>query len=232
VEIIPVDDPALFAASAFYSALTARGIFIHGRPLARHGVPGETFTANTGEELASRTSPPLHELLQVMAKLSQNLHAELILREVGRSSNGPGSHEGTTEAGLAELRTYLSEIGALAGEWRLQDGSGLSRNALLTPRLLTRALTRMATSMDKEIWISLLPAGGEDGTLSHRLCCVAAGFGIRAKTGSLSRALALSGYAESMANGQLAFSILVNDFSAPPSAVRQWIDKIATALLE
>jgi serine-type D-Ala-D-Ala carboxypeptidase/endopeptidase (penicillin-binding protein 4) len=236
VEILPVDDPALFAASALYSALTARGIVIRGRPVARHRAFGETYVAAEGEELASRKSPPLHELLQMMAKLSQNLHAELILREVGRSANGPGAHDGThdgtTEAGLAELTSYLSEIGAQAGEWRLQDGSGLSRNALVTPRLLTRALTGMAKSMDKEIWISLLPAGGEDGTLSHRLCCVADGFGIRAKTGSLSRALALSGYAESMANGQLAFSILVNDFSASAGAVRQWIDKIAIALLE
>lgn len=236
MEILPVDDPALFAASALYSALTARGIVIHGRPVARHRAFGEPYVAADGEELASRKSPPLHELLQTMAKLSQNLHAELILREVGRSANGPGTHEGahdgTTEAGLAELRTYLTEIGAPAEEWRLQDGSGLSRNALVTPRLLTRALTSMAKSMDKEIWISLLPAGGEDGTLSHRLCCVADGFGIRAKTGTLSRALALSGYAESKANGQLAFSILINDFSASPGLVRQWIDKIAVALLE
>jgi len=44
--------------------------------------------------------------------------------------------------------------------------------------------------------------------------------------------VALSGYADSATYGQLAFSILVNDFSAPASDVRQWIDKIATALLE
>jgi D-alanyl-D-alanine carboxypeptidase/D-alanyl-D-alanine-endopeptidase (penicillin-binding protein 4) len=80
--------------------------------------------------------------------------------------------------------------------------------------------------------MSLLPVGGEDGTLDHRLCCFSAGQGIRAKTGSLARGLALSGYAESKAHGTLAFSILVNNFSASPAAVRQWIDKLATALLE
>ena len=231
-EYLPVDDPALYAASALYAALISRGIAIHGRPLARHRALGEPYTEVTGEELASRTSPPLHELLRMMMKLSQNLHAELILRSVGRSAAGDGNHDGTTGTGLAELQDYLKEIGAGASDWRLQDGSGLSRNALVTPRLLTLALTRMAKSMDKEVWASLLPAGGEDGTLSHRLCCVSEGFGIRAKTGSLSRSLALSGYAESTANGRLAFSILVNDFSAPAGAVRQWIDKIATALLE
>ena len=120
----------------------------------------------------------------------------------------------------------------MPGDWRLEDGSGLSRNALVTPRLLTHILVRMGLSKDREAWISLLPAGGDDGTLSRRLCCLSQGRGVRAKTGSLSRALALSGYADSTTYGQLAFSILVNDFAAPPGEVRQWIDKIATALLE
>jgi D-alanyl-D-alanine carboxypeptidase/D-alanyl-D-alanine-endopeptidase (penicillin-binding protein 4) len=73
VEILPVDDPALFAASALYSALTARGIVIRGRPVARHRAFGEIYVAAEGDELASRKSPPMHELLQMMAKLSQNL---------------------------------------------------------------------------------------------------------------------------------------------------------------
>ncbi len=228
IEILPVDDPALFAASALYDALTRRGIAIHGRPIARHRALGEPYTAVEGEELASRISPPLADLLQVMDKVSENLHAELLLREVGRVTRG----EGTTAAGLAEMTAYLTAAGAQPGDWRLEDGSGLARNTLVTPRLLTHILAREAQSPDSALWISLLPAGGEDGTLSRRLCCMSSGRGIRAKTGTLSRALALSGYADSTTHGQLAFSILVNDFQAPPSEVTEWIDKIATALLE
>jgi len=228
-EILPVDDPALFAASALYDALTRRGIAIHGRPVARHRVLGEPYAAVEGEELASRTSPPLADLLQVMDKVSENLHAELLLREVGRVTRG----EGSTAAGLAEMNAYLAgTAGAQPGDWRLEDGSGLARNTLVTPRLLTRILAREAQSADSAVWISLLPAGGEDGTLSRRLCCITGGRGVRAKTGTLSRALALSGYAASATRGQLAFSILVNDFQAPPAEVTEWIDKIATALLE
>jgi len=240
IEIMPVDDPALFAATALYDALLRRGIAIHGQPVARHRLIGGEYAAVAGEELASRNSPPLAELLQVMDKESQNLHAELLLREAGRAArhegtregSREGSREGTTEAGLAELRAYLMETGAAPGDWRLDDGSGLSRNALVTPRLLTHILTRMAQSKDRDVWISLLPVGGEDGTLSHRLCCLSQGRGVRAKTGSLDRASALSGYADSSTHGALAFSILVNDFSAPPAEVRKWIDTIAAALLE
>ena len=228
LQILPVDDPALFAASALYDALTRRGIAIRGRPVARHRALGEPFTAVEGEELASRISPPLTDLLQVMDKVSENLHAELLLREVGRVTRG----EGSTSAGLAEMSAYLTAAGAQTGDWRLEDGSGLARNTLVTPRLLTQVLAREAQSSDSALWISLLPAGGEDGTLSRRLCCMSSGRGVRAKTGTLSRALALSGYADSTSHGQLAFSILVNDFQAPPAEVTEWIDKIATALLE
>ncbi len=229
IEILPVDDPALFAASALYDALTRRGIAIRGGPVARHRALGEPYAAVEGEELAFRTSPPLADLLQVMDIFSVNLHAELLLREVGRVARG----EGSTAAGLAEMTAYLAgTIGAQPGDWRLEDGSGLARNTLVTPRLLTHILAREALSSDSALWIALIPAGGEDGTLSRRLCCISGGRGVHAKTGTLSRALALSGYADSATRGQLAFSILVNDFQAPPAEVTAWIDKIATALLE
>ena len=114
----------------------------------------------------------------------------------------------------------------------MEDGSGLSRNAMVTPRLLTRVLVYMHATTYRDDWLSLLPVGGEDGTLQHRASLHAPkdSKAIRAKTGSLSRALALSGYADEKTYGRLAFSIIVNDFSAPQSEVRAWIDKIATTL--
>jgi D-alanyl-D-alanine carboxypeptidase len=48
----------------------------------------------------------------------------------------------------------------------------------------------------------------------------------------LTRAITLSGYADSRARGRLAFSILVNNFSAPQAEVRAWVDKLALALLD
>jgi D-alanyl-D-alanine carboxypeptidase/D-alanyl-D-alanine-endopeptidase (penicillin-binding protein 4) len=234
---LPVDDPAAFAAAALYDALVKRGVAIRGRPVARHRAPETEYLAPEGSEVASRQSPPLGELLRVMEKVSQNLHAELILREVGRVSH----REATSDAGVAELGAFvklleasfekstLAEAGALG---TLDDGSGLGRNTLVAPRLITQLLAREYASPDRDLWVSLLPAGGEDGTLEHRLCCVGDGGGIRAKTGTLSRAVALSGYAFSKTSGTLAFSIVVNDFSARPAEVRAWIDKIALALLE
>jgi D-alanyl-D-alanine carboxypeptidase/D-alanyl-D-alanine-endopeptidase (penicillin-binding protein 4) len=102
----------------------------------------------------------------------------------------------------------------------------------LTPRLLTRLLASMWQTPNWDTWLSLLPIGGEDGTLSNRLCCSLDARAIHAKTGSLGRAIALSGYADSKTHGMLAFSILVNNFSAPAAEIRAWVDKMALALIE
>ncbi len=229
-ETVAVDDPALFAACALYDALARRGVAIRGRPVARHRSLPEDPWPVEGDTIATRTSPPMAEMLQVIEKVSQNLHTELMLREVARVTRGTG----TRESGLQELAGWLAGIGIKAEEWRAEDGSGLSRNDQVSPRALTRLLTYMAASKNAAAWVSLLPVGGEDGTLANRLCCVSDGSArkVRAKTGTLSRAVALSGYAESRARGRLAFSILVNNFSAPQAEVRAWVDKIALSLVE
>jgi serine-type D-Ala-D-Ala carboxypeptidase/endopeptidase (penicillin-binding protein 4) len=211
-ESLPVDDPALFAANALYDLLTRRGVEITGKAVARHRSVHEDYDPGPAEELARRTSPPLIQLLQVTDKTSQNLHAELMLRAVGR---------------IEDMATLFKEAGASAGDARVEDGSGLARNVMITPRLMIRILTHLYQSKYRDAWISLFPIGGEDGTLAHRLTSE-----IHAKTGTLSRAIALSGYVESKTRGWLAFSIIINNYSAPPADVRKWIDKIATELTE
>jgi len=226
-ETIPVDDPALFAAHALYDALLRRGIAVRGRPLSRHRID-QIGAPQEGTVLAQRSSPPLSELLRTTLKVSQNLHAEMLLREVGLTKQG----QGTVTAGLREVRTLLSELRIPPSAWVSEDASGLARNDEVTPRAVTQLLTAMMSGDQRDLWRGLLPVGGQDGTLSSRLCCVSDTVAIRAKTGSLSRAIALSGYAESPENGRLAFSILVNNFAASASEVRAWVDRLASTLVE
>lgn len=227
-ETVAVDDPGLFAACALYDALTRRGIAIAGRPLARHRAAGEAYEKPLGETIAMRTSPPLAQLLQLIDKVSENLHAELMLREAGRVAKG----EGSREAGLAAMSAFLAQAGAAALNSRMDDGSGLSRNDLVSPQLITRLLFFMYHSDDRDAWISMLPRGGQDGTLSRRLCCTVEASRIHAKTGTLARSIALSGYADSKTRGWLAFSIVVNNFDAAASEIQSWVDKIAMTLTE
>ncbi len=225
---VALDDPALYAACALYDALTRRGVSIDGHPVARHRSASDIYKAPEGKTLALRDSPPAAQLIQMADKVSENLHAELLLREVAKVER----RSPTVENGVAVLNAFLAQIGAGADESRIDDGSGLSRNAQLTPRLVTRLLTYMYNSNVRDTWISMLPIGATDGTLSGRMCCSLDSHLIHAKTGTLNRSIALSGYTDSKTRGWIAFSILVNDFAAPASEIHAWVDKIALALTE
>jgi serine-type D-Ala-D-Ala carboxypeptidase/endopeptidase (penicillin-binding protein 4) len=226
--LVALDDPALYAACALYDALTRRGVSIAGHPVAHHRSASDPYTPPEGKAVAVRLSPPASELIQVADKVSENLHAELLLREVARTERSSA----TRESGILALETFLHQIGGSADDARIEDGSGLGRNTLVTPKLVTHLLGFMYRSEWRDIWISMLPIGGVDGTLSSRLCCDSESRGIHAKTGTLNRAVALSGYAHSRERGWLAFSILVNDFGASESEIRAWVDRIAEALID
>ena len=226
--LVPIDDPALYAACAMYDALTRRGVSISGRPVARHRSPADPYLAPQGTILSTRSSPPASQLIQVVDKISENLHAELFLREIARVE----FRNGTVENGVVALNSFFSQIGAESNEWRIDDGSGLSRYTMVTPRLVTRLLSHMFNSNVRDTWIAMLPIGGADGTLARRLCCTADAHAIHAKTGTLARSIALSGYANSRTHGWVAFSILVNDFAASETEVHNWVDKIALALVD
>ncbi len=227
-ELLAVDDPALFAAWALYDALTRRGVAIRGKAAARHRFDPEPFRPARGEVLAERESPPLIELLRVTNKISQNLWAEVMLRETARARKGDGSRK----AGLDELKLLLKELGADPQSFTFVDGSGLSRMTLASPALIVRLLRRMYASPYREQWKALLPVGGEDGTLEKRFRSQPAARAIQAKTGSLQHVNTLSGYADSATFGEIAFAIMVNNTSAPALDVREAIDQIGMALLE
>src|SRR5260370_37633563 len=109
-------------------------------------------------------SAPMLEGLRVAAKVSQNLHAEMILRAVGRARRGTG----TREAGLEEMRMFLKEIGVPASEYQLDDGCGLSRTGLVTPDAAVKLLRFMYCSPYRQSSLELLPVGGDDGTVRLR----------------------------------------------------------------
>jgi D-alanyl-D-alanine carboxypeptidase/D-alanyl-D-alanine-endopeptidase (penicillin-binding protein 4) len=231
-----IDDPAEFAALALRQVLEDRGIAVTGAAAARHQFPNEGAdlaqgappAATAGVELASHVSAPLVEDLRVTDKVSQNLHAEMALRAVGRARRNLGSRE----AGLEELRTFLAEAGVAAEAWHLTDGSGLARTNLVTPETVVKLLRFMYDSPARENWISLLPVGGQDGTLGKRFGDSAIGPRIHAKTGSVAHVSALSGYMQ-RANGEwIAFSILVNNYNGPGAEITGVMDRICALIME
>lgn len=227
-DYLAVDDPAAFTAEAFAQLLRARGISIRGRVLAAHRPSGVPYSEPAGVVLASRHSPPLVETLKVIDKVSQNLHAEMVLREIGRATRG----EGTAQAAHKEIAAWLESLGADKRDFDFEDGSGLSRRTLVSPQTVTAVLRALHLSEHREAFRGLLPIAAEDGTLSSRFRGEKQAALVRAKTGSISHVAALSGYAGDDPARRIAFSVIVNGATAPSFAVRTLIDKIVIALLE
>jgi len=225
---LAIEDPAQYASLALRQALEERGISVAGAAVARHALPGETEEPPAGEELARRVSPPLFEDLRVTAKVSQNLHAEMALRAVGRAAR----NEGSAQAGLEELKTFLAEAGVAPDGYAIRDGSGLARVNLVSPHTVVQLLRYMYAGPQRENWMALLPVGGQDGTLSTRFGGNGSANRIHAKTGSLSHVAALSGYAQRANGDWVAFSILVNNFNTPAAEVRGVMDRICGLLLD
>ncbi len=223
--LVAIDDPALFAARAFQDALMRRGITVGGTARAVHRYGGAVPPAPPDDKLvlARRQSPPLEEILRVADKVSQNLYAEVVLREAARVLRGDGSRD----LALEEMAAFLAEAGIAKEDYHLEDASGLSRLTLATPSAFTSLLAFMDRSPYREAWLQMLPVGGEDGTLEKRFFPAAGAFRVQAKTGSLSHVASLSGYAATASGRRFAFSVLVNNFNTPASSIRPLIDRIA-----
>lgn len=234
VQELAIGDPALYAAEVLRDALQRRGVSIHGDSIARHRFPDETNEAEPplAVLLAEHHSPPLLELLQVVDKVSQNLHAEVLLRETSVASGRAGSRE----AGLATMDEFVASIGITPDQHQFTDGSGLSPRTLVSPAAITKLLVHMDQSAHRpewnNDWFNLLPIGGEDGTLGGRFAGHAEASAIHAKTGTLDHVKAMSGYADTTAYGRVAFSLLVNHFEEPSPGVTKAIDELVLSLLQ
>jgi D-alanyl-D-alanine carboxypeptidase/D-alanyl-D-alanine-endopeptidase (penicillin-binding protein 4) len=232
VEAIPVRDPALYAAELLRQALLDHGITVVGAARARHRAQGVAMGApRAGFTLATWESPPLWEILQTTAKVSENLHAELLLRLLGKLRGAPGAsgEDGEVAAGERVVAAFEHRAGLAHDDAKLVDGSGLSRLDLVTPAGVVRLLRYMNGQPEASAWRSFFPVAGEDGTLVHRFRGTAAAGVLTGKTGSMTHVHCLSGYVTTRHGEHLAFAIFADNQGQPGHSE---LDRLAVALVE
>jgi D-alanyl-D-alanine carboxypeptidase/D-alanyl-D-alanine-endopeptidase (penicillin-binding protein 4) len=217
-----VDQPAEFAAALLLRLLEEHGVTVYGTARARHAFEPAPPTSAV---LAVHTSPPLAQAVAYLNKVSQNLHAECLLRTVARERTG----EGSRERGIEELQRFLAAAGIAAGV-HLVDGSGLSVYDQVTPRAVVQLLRYADGQSWGPVLAASLPVAGRDGTLEKRMVDSVAAGRLQAKTGTLAHVAALSGYATTLAGERLVFSILVNG-TPPEQRMTGLIDELAKAMV-
>ena len=177
--------------------------------------------------LASHRSSTLLDDVTVTNKVSQNLHAELLLHQLGRRTI---CSKGSTVEGARLVRAFLEHAGVDKDDFVFFDGSGLSGHDLVTPRATARLLLYASTQPWFADWKKSLPVGGEDGSLAERFGKAPLKDHVFAKTGTLGEARALSGYLEGASGKTVIFSIMVGNHMPQTTKDREAMDKIVAAI--
>lgn len=216
-----VDDPSLLAGYALKALLVQAGIT----------VAGDVKTGGEGAKtlIVSHRSRPLSELLYELGKQSDNFYAEMVMKTLGGEKRGRPAR---TDAGAEVVVKWLGEIGALEEGTVVKNGSGLFDANRVTASTFVKVLR--AAWRDPALqseFVAQLAIGGVDGTLHGRFRKEKARRSVRAKTGTLEGAAALTGYVLGPpGKGPYAFSIVVNGVAGKVSGTRVAIDKCVEAI--
>ncbi|MBO6576156.1 MAG: D-alanyl-D-alanine carboxypeptidase/D-alanyl-D-alanine-endopeptidase [Rhodothermales bacterium] len=233
-EAISVHNPTRYFLHVLRETLIAEGIAVTGGIHDIDDIPSLPAVSGT-QPIARHTSVPLSDVVEVINKDSNNLYAELVLKTLGAqlpdstSDADPGSAAMGWAAGMRTLAAARVDTARI----RLADGSGLSRMNFVSPEMSTALLQYMASHPDstvRSVWYDSLPIAGVDGTLEYRMRGTSAEGNVRAKTGTLTGASALSGYVTTSRGTPLAFSLMMNLYHGSSRDARRIQDLISETL--
>ena len=222
-EWISVTNPTMYALDIFKKSLSEKGITFSTSSKIVQGK-----TPKNAKALTSRKSMPLKELIIPFMKMSNNTHAGMLAKEMGKVAYG----EGSWDKGLLVMREYADSVGLKTSKWKFEDASGLSYSNKITSSELSQLLYVVRAEPWYNTFYTSLPVAGEKdrfigGTLRKRLNVAPAKGNIHAKTGSLENIKSLAGYAKTKEGEILIFSVLTEKNKTSTIPV---IDQIATAI--
>lgn len=149
-----------------------------------------------------------HDLSLILPKIlknSDNLAAETIFKTAGAEY---GNTQGNIDNSLKMLNAYFEKNSLKADDIKIVDGSGVSKNNLMTAKFMGDFLMFRAGQENFEEFRNSLTTSGE-GTLKNRMLYFKDN--LRAKTGTLADTSAISGYITSRRGKIYAFDIMIND---------------------
>lgn len=173
------------------------------------------------ERITSYQSPTLAEIIMYTNQRSDNALAEATLRMVGFQKLG----DQTLEAGRKVVNNHLESVGFETEGLNYYDGSGLSRNNVVTPISQVKFLANLMNEKYYKTFYESLPIGGQSGTLKRMFNSTGNGQ-IFAKTGTLNKVKTLAGYMKTNSGKTLVFSLLINNYAGSVDQVKSKMEQI------
>ena len=224
-EAITIHNPTLFTVHVLKERLTAAGIMVQGNPLDVDDLQDSLdYAAST--RLFTYYSHPLSDIISKVNRPSQNYIAETLQKTLGSSFGDAGS----SRAGRKVELMLFDSLGMDTENLQLRDGSGLSRHNLVSPNTTTSLLQMMWDHPYRSYFMESLPLSGVSGTTRKRTLGTSAEGNVRAKTGYIGYARALSGYTWTRSGEPIIFSIMVNHYTISTSKVNDLQDRIVAIL--
>lgn len=214
---LAVPDLSRYFLDSFRKILRDRGIEVDSDFIDNH-----PFSIPRGTKLATVSSENLDVLIAKTNQESNNLYAETLLQVLKDNLS--------EESGGDAIERVLTGLGVNADSYSLNDGSGLSRQNLVSPEALVKTLQVMAKTPQAQIYRDSLAVAGVSGTLKTRFLNTPIRGKLHAKTGSLTGVSSLSGYLEVPNYETLVFSIILNSADFKTSLQHQVIDEIVLLL--
>jgi D-alanyl-D-alanine carboxypeptidase/D-alanyl-D-alanine-endopeptidase (penicillin-binding protein 4) len=203
---VPIHDPPMFAATVLSETLVKNGVAVTGTTTRDRGVRERYAADPQGWSVIAAIETRLPTVLERANKDSMNLYAEALCKRLGREASG---QPGSWASGAAAMGEFLKRVGIAEEQFKLDDGSGLSRENAISPDAMLKILAHNFQSPHRETFVNSLAVAGADGTFEKRFKNNLKGrvFG---KSGYIAGVSALSGYVKTEDGKWFAFSILMN----------------------
>ena len=210
-------DPPAYLANTLRTTVLKSGLPVTGKVITKT----TDLNPEKRELITNYQSPTLSEIVYYTNQHSDNALAEATLRMVGFQKNG----DQTLESGRKVVVDHLTEISFDTNGLNYIDGSGLSRNNLVTPISQVKFLTNLVNEKYYKTYFDSLPIGGQTGTLKKMF--MGSGNGqVFAKTGTLNKVKTLAGYMKTNSGKTLVFSLLINNYAGSVDQVKSRMEQL------
>lgn len=171
-------------------------------------------------------SPPLKDILFFTNIKSINLYAEHLLRQLGIKYFNNGSNE----FGVNAVTKFWQ---SKCGKFLMFDGSGLSRFNAVSSKQLVEILKYMKNeSKNFSYFYNSLPIASRSGSLTSMFKGTFAENNLHAKSGYMTGVRSYAGYVKSKSSKNIAFAIILNNYTSSPSVIKGKIEELLVKLSE
>ncbi len=222
-------DPPLFVATQLKDSLMSRGINVFGQALSAADNTRYISQDSNATVICTLESPPLSEIVRLTNLHSINLFAEHCLLLVGQK----WANSTNVAMSAACVMQFWKSKGMDIKGMSLNDGCGLSHFNIVTARQLCYLLTYMHnTSQNYDAFNNSLTMCGDKGTMSSMCLNTRAEKNARGKSGTVRRVKSYSGYVTSRSGREIAWAIVINNFTCSSNDTRKMMEKFIVALAD